>query len=443
MKNKPKLMQFKGKTLKHDFTGSQITKYAGLSPISQFNKKENLYDELNDLFPTIKYNSTKFSISQIITCIILASQSGINRLSRFSNFSYDPLVQSILGLPSGINKDAFSTRLKELGQPGALSLQEYLGSKTRNWISKTNLTEIILDCDSTVSTTCGKQAGAVKGFNTTKKGGNSYHPLLVFIPEMKIVANTWFRTGSAYTANGICDFVKQTHEFLPSTVKKALFRADSGFFNGDLFDTLEEFEDIKYDYLVKVKLYSNIKRILLEEAIWTKCSDNKNISYCEFEYKAKGWGKARTLKAVRTVKETVKQDFFTKKIKIVTYEYACFCSNLDLNGAELHIKYKERSTSETWIEQVKSQLLSGKTLTDNFHANDILWQLNVFSYNLSVMMRIKWKKFWKEEHATFRNWFIDVPALIIKSGRRLILKIYEKYYFKDRWKSFEKLLLQG
>jgi len=35
---------------------------------------------------------------------------------------------------------------------------------------------------------------------------------------MKLVANTWFRTGSAYTSNGICEFVKQTAASLPTTV---------------------------------------------------------------------------------------------------------------------------------------------------------------------------------------------------------------------------------
>ena len=56
---------------------------------------------------------------------------------------------------------------------------------------------------------------------------------------------------TAYTSNGIVDFMKQTLASLPSTVQKNFFRAGSGFFNGQLFDLLEE---NGHEYLVKAKL---------------------------------------------------------------------------------------------------------------------------------------------------------------------------------------------
>jgi hypothetical protein len=123
------------------------------------------------------------------------------------------------------------------------------------------------------------------------------------------------------------------------------------------------------------------------------------------------------------------------------YEYACYCSNLELDAFELHENYKQRSTSETWIEQVKSQLLAGATLTDDFHANDILWQLNVFAYNLSVMMRSPVKNIWRQEHATFRDWFITIPAKIVHGGHMLQMRMYKNYYYKKKWNNFEHILL--
>ncbi len=106
----------------------------------------------------------------------------------------------------------------------------------------------------------------------------------------------------------------------------------------------------------------------------------------------------------------------------------------------MHERYNERCTSENWIEQVKNQLLAGKTLTNNFHANDLLWQIGVFAYNLSVMMRYKVKKYWKEEHNTFRDWFIDLPAKILTGGRQIRMKIYENYYYRDDWERLERLV---
>ena len=83
-----------------------------------------------------------------------------------------------------------------------------------------------------------------------------------------------------------------------------------------------------------------------------------------------------------------------------------------------------------------------KTLTNNFHANDLLWQMGVFAYNLSVMMRYKVKKHWKEEHNTFRDWFIELPAKLLTGGRQTKMKIYEHYYFREDWEKFEQALLE-
>ncbi|MBZ0199316.1 MAG: transposase, partial [Ignavibacteriaceae bacterium] len=122
-----------------------------------------------------------------------------------------------------------------------------------------------------------------------KKGAKSYHPLLAFASELKIVVHNRFRTGSAYTSNGILSFVKQIVEILPKEIEKIFFRADSGFFNGRLFDQTE---------------------------------------------------------------------------RVPLYQYACYCSNLELAPAALHKKYKERSTSENWIEQVKKSTFSWKNINE-------------------------------------------------------------------------------
>jgi hypothetical protein len=79
-------------------------------------------------------------------------------------------------------------------------------------------------------------------------------------------------------------------------------------------------------------------------------------------------------------------------------------------------------------------------LTDNFGANDILWQLNVLAYNLSVMMRQKKSKFKKQEHRTFIDWFIAVPAKITSSGHQIELRMYEHHFYKADWEELDQLI---
>lgn len=435
MKNTKKLSKFKSKKIDHSFTGTKLTQYSGLSAMMKYLNRLKLGHELNELFPTVMYNACKFSNAQVLLSVVLASLAGVHRLKRIAHFTRDVLVMNLLGLEKGLNKDIISIRLKELGQAGSIRLQEYLFQWQKQWTKIHMGDSVTLDADSTVQTVYGNQEGAAKGYNSKNKGAKSYHPLLIFGSELKMVLNSWFRTGSAYTSNGIGEFMQQTKLLLPDTVKHIFFRADSGFFNGALFDLLESYA---WTYLVKVKL-KNLK-VLLESQQWQIQKNNPHVAICEFAYRSNGWKKSRTLKAIRSIKNWVEADYFGQKQYFPEYEYACYCSNLDGDAVFLHEKYKERSVSETWIEEIKGQLFAGKNLTADFHANDMLWQLQVLAYNLSVMMRCKSEKFRRQEHKTLRDWFINIPAKLVYSGHRLTLKIYEHYYYKNRWNEFDNLI---
>lgn len=435
MKNKNKKLMNQSKVVKASFTGSNITKYSGLNTVAKYMNRQDIVKSISSVFPTRRHNATKFGVNQILMAITLASISGVNRICRIAAFSGDGLVKALLRLDKAINENALSAALKDLGQNGARKLQQLLLSKNGEWLHKSGLKSITLDADSTVKSVCGNQEGAAKGYNTTKKGAKSYHPLLVFVSEMKLLYHTWFRTGSAYTSNGIVDFLKEVKASLPKTIKSVFFRADSGFFSGALFDLLESFV---WDYLVKVKL-KNLEYLLAGQT-WIPLEGKKDIAICEFAYKANGWSKPRVLKAMRSVKEYVQVEYLGETQTVPVYQYVCYASNLDLNAAELHELYKQRSISETWIEQVKGHVMAGSTLTDDFWANDILWQLNVLAYNLSVMMRQKKSKFKKQEHRTFIDWFIAVPAKITSSGHQIELKMYENHFYKADWEELDRLI---
>jgi hypothetical protein len=435
MKNTKKKLKNQSKVVKSSFTGSNITKYSGLNTVAKYMNRQHIVKSISTSFPTVWHNATKFGVNQVLLAITLASISGINRIYRIAVFSGDGLVIALLKLDKAINENAISSTLKNLGQSGARKLQMLLLSKNARWLRESGLTSITLDADSTVKSVCGNQEGAEKGFNTTKMGAKSYHPLLVFVSEMKLLYHTWFRTGSAYTANGVVEFLKEVQSSLPRNVRKVFFRADSGFFSGNLFDLLESYS---WDYLVKVKL-KNLED-LLKAQDWTDVEDAKDVAKCEFIYQAKSWQCSRVLKAMRSVKEYVEVSYLGEKKTVPVYQYVCYVSSYDVGAIELHELYKQRSTSETWIEQVKGHTMAGNTLTDDFWANDILWQLSVFAYNISVMMRQKKDKYKRQEHRSFIDWFISVPAKITRSGHQIELKMYEHHFYKDAWEELDRLI---
>jgi hypothetical protein len=425
-----KNLQYKATKVGKKITSEKLTSYSGLTVINDYVNRLGLFTRLDRVFPTIKHNATKILNTQIFSAIIYASLCGVNRLSKIARFTEDPLVCKLSGIKAGLDDSNIKTRLSALGQSGANKLLEQGLKFAGNWIKKCGLSRITIDCDSTEQTVYGHQEGAAKGYNPQNRGKLSYHPLICFVAEMKIVFNSWFRTGSAYTSNGIVAFMQQTLAALPFMVKKIFFRADSGFFNGSLFDLLEE---KGHEYLVKAKLTNTLKQRLLKLP-WEET--DLRTSVCEFEYQAHGWSKARHMVAVRVVKEYVEKEFFGKIERIPVYEYFCYCTNLKgLTALRIHSLYGERAESENWIENTKNQLHAGQTITNDFHVNDMLWQLSVMAYNISVLMRYESDyKTWKQEPKSFREWFILVPGKVVTNARKTTVKMSIHYLYIKQWR---------
>jgi hypothetical protein len=427
-----KKLRFKSTKVAKSFTSEKLTSYSGLTVINDYVNHLGVPQQLDSTFSTVKNSATKFLNVQIFSAILFASLCGVNRLSRIAIFTSDPLVRKLLGLKKGLDDSNIKTRLAKLGQSGANNLLKKSLSFTKKWVNKCGLSRITIDCDSTEQTVFGHQQGAAKGYNPKNKGKLSYHPLICFVSEMKIVLNSWFRTGSAYTSNGIVEFMKQTLTSLPKSVKQIFFRADSGFFNGALFDLLEE---KGHEYLVKAKITPAIKQTLSKQK-WTSISTHTAV--CEFEYCAYGWSNARKMYAIRIIKKYVEKDFFGTIELIPEYEYFCYCTNLKgLTAGKIHSLYGERAESENWIENTKNQLQAAQTITDDFHVNDILWQLSVMAYNISVLMRYDSDyKTWKQEPKSFREWFIVVPGKVVTNARKTIVKMSAHYLYAIEWGRF-------
>ena len=424
-----KKLRFQTTKVEKGFTSEKLTSYSGLTVINDYANHLGLITQLDQAFSTLKTNATKFLNVQIFISIIFASLCGVNRLSKIARFTEDPLVRKLLRLKESLDDSNIKARLLKLGQNGANKLLEKSLRFTKKWVKKCSLSRITIDCDSTEQTVYGHQEGASKGYNPKNKGKLSYHPLICFLSEMKIVLNSWFRTGSAYTSNGIVDFMQQTLAALPHSVKRIFFRADSGFFNGKLFDLLEE---KGHEYLVKAKLTNTIKQLLSGQK-WKETDSRTAV--CEFEYQAQGWSKARKMYAVRIVTEYVEKDFFGLIEHIPVYDYFCYCTNLKgLTVIKIHALYGERAECENWIENTKNQLYAGQTITNDFHVNDILWQLSVMAYNISVLMRYDSDyKTWKQEPKSFREWFILVPGKVVTNARKTIVKMSVHYLYAKEW----------
>jgi hypothetical protein len=245
------------------------------------------------------------------------------------------------------------------------------------------LGKVWIDGDSTVKTVYGKQEGAEKGYNPHKKGALAYHPLVAFCALTKEILQGWFRCGSAYTSNGIVEFMKQLLAHLPNNMR-IVFRGDSGFFIGELLDFLEA---RGHGYLIKVKLKGLVE--LLKGKKWTAVSGHPDWEQCEFYYACKDWKKARRFVAVRIEIEdgasAKKKKAQKEESNEKSYDYFCYVVSESFSPWQAHKKYGERATCETWIEEAKNQMALSHIKTDSFIANAALFQCAILGYNITQL----------------------------------------------------------
>lgn len=413
-----------------EFSDNNLTNYAGIVPISDFlMKKLGFAQRIKSGLSLQMGSNVTFQDYQIFSTIIYGYLCDYKRLAHFEELSKDRIIQKLIGLKKHLDENTLGNRLKKFSFKTANQFSEIcrrLGNIVHRQYSFSEDTIKIVDLDSTVKGVYGNQEGAKKGFNPKKRGQKSYHPLMAFLTSTKECVHSWFRPGDTYTGNGVAEFMKECRERLPKGDFKYLFRADSGFFSDGF---LSEAERLNSMYLVKVKL-RNLRELLVKQQ-WEKIPGLPNISYCEFYHQCNGWLKGRKFVAIRTLKDVITEGYLFPQY---IYEYQCFATNLEEAPIEIYHLYKDRAECENWIEAVKNQIGAGATIVNHFWANDVLWQLGVLAYNLTIWMRyLCCRKSWRQEPNTFRNWFIRVAGRLIYHSRQYKVKLQKCYYYRKDW----------
>lgn len=414
------------------FTEKNLTANAGLVHLGRFAEKLGLSKMLNDMITIKRGKNAVYQVPDVIMILTMGVLAGIKHISNLVIIRGDSALRSLFKWDQFPDGTTIGRIFKRFNHKHCNELSD-VESQVRNKVwSKKWFGRLTLDMDSTVKGVYGSQEGSEKGFNSKKKGQKSYHPLLCFIAENRECLNNWFRSGSAYSANGAVEFMKECFDKLPKRVWKIAVRADSAYFNGALFDYLES---KGAEYLVKVKMKG--LQILLEGQKWQKVKNRPGYEKTEFMYKCGGWKKERRFVAIRQVTEyMIEGEMFPTPV--IEYDYFCYVTNMKLSPWASHKYYGKRATSENWIEWCKNQMASGSILTDHFWANSAIFQTCILAYNLMVwMMWLNSDNGFKEEPNTIRMCLIHVPARLRHGGRQWFLRLDRNFPFKERWQQLE------
>ena len=75
----------------------------------------------------------------------------------------------------------------------------------------------------------------------------------------------------------------------------------------------------------------------------------------------------------------------------------------------------------------------GNLLLKSFWANEAIFQLMMLTYNLFLLFKIDfvWKTEYRQQIKTFRLKYIFLAGKIIRTARRVVMKLSEKYPFQE------------
>lgn len=418
-------------------TATGLTSQAGLIPVIKFLQRIGFEKTVNQTVPHQRGDNADYQLTDGIFLTLVGMIGGAGSIAKLCGVWSDGALRKIAGWLKFPVETTIGRLFKEVTEKQT-SQFESLNHRLRGqiWrmanragVSKVGLNRVQwVDIDSTVDSVCGTQEGAAKGYNPKKKGARSYHPQLAFLAGSKEILQAWFRTGSAYTSNGIVDFVKQLLAHLPNRMR-IIVRADSGYFVGALLDLLDAYG---HGYLIKVKLKNLVA--LLTRQQWTAIVGQPGWEQCTFDYRCGEWKVTRRFVAVRRrlPKEEGPQ---LDLLETTEYDYFCYVTTEALTPWQTHKKYGERATCETWIEESKGQIGMGKIRTASFLANAALFHCAVLAYNtlrwMAIMSGSQTLRQWEPE--TIRTYLVRVAGKLLTGNGQLTVKTPDNHLYPKVW----------
>jgi Transposase DDE domain group 1 len=401
-----------------EFSDHSVSSWGGMKLMKDLLDASKIKEQMASLPLPEKGSNRGYEPTQILECFWTSVWIGAGRFSHSAYLRYDDVLKKIFDWHQAPSQSTYSRFFNKFDWRRNTETFVPMFQWFFNQIQFNNVT---LDLDSTVITRYGEQQGAKKGYNPKKPGRNSHHPLMAFIPEVRMIANAWMRQGNTGATSNAKLFLEETLEIL-SAKKVGLIRCDSGFYSNDF---LLELEEKKLNYVTAVKFYPTIKKEVRDLKNWISIKDG--IEMCEFTYQSPDWKIARRMVAVRKnisklKKATGKLLLFDEQIQ--TYRYSVYVTNLDLPTEQIWEIYKQRGDAENRIKELKYDFALETFCTSNFWGTEAAFRSILMAYNLMALFRqVVLKSRSQETLSTLRFKCFALGAWITKHARITTLKI--------------------
>ncbi len=434
--------------LKLEFKKFDASPSGGLCMFFKMLEKCNFKKVLEECGLPSQDSNRGYNPVQLIYSFFAGVLNGATCFEDLEGVRRDKTLQNILGIKCASGHRAYSRYFKKFTQAYNQRVFNHLFSWLFNSIY---MKKFSLDFDSTVEQRSGFQEGAVKGYNPARRGRPSHHPIMAFVPELRMIGNFWLRPGNTAANTNFLSFLENTLECV-NEKKVGLIRADSGFFSGKIMDALENREK-PIPYIIACRFSQGIKYSLVYQSIWSGITDGLWIA--EKMFCSDSWEKERRIVMIRQDK-TKRAKAAGKRIKelelfpdvedLDNYRYSCFVTNMDLPAKPIYDLYKGRADSENRIKEVKYDFALDKFAMHEFWANEACESFIVMAYNLYSLFRILIT--YGDKHPFLKKMRYDIfstPGYVKKIDEEYVLYLSDslnnRKYLMDIWDKLDRIEL--
>jgi len=366
------------------FTDREVTAWGGLALLKRMLDGMAFRQALSGWGLPAPGSNRGYEPAQLIEQFIVSIWCGACRFAHAETVRMDATLTRLFGWPKAAGHKAI---LRLFGRFDMLANERVQAEAYRWFFGQISaLKRVTLDVDSTVITRHGTQDGAARGYNPSRRGRPSHHPLLAFVAEARMVANFWLRPGNTHSAHNSLSFLASTFHHLGDKAV-GLLRADSGFFDEAIFAMLE---GRRIPYIIAARLTQPLQRALYQATGWWALEIGLELT--ELRYVATGWSTPRRLIVVR---QSIKRreapgkqlSLFADDTDIQGWRYGAFVTTLDLPMAEVWRSYRGRADCENRIKELKADFgLDAFNLRD-FWATEAALGFATLAYNLMSLFR--------------------------------------------------------
>lgn len=406
---------------KIEYTDDKVSAWGGFSVMKNFNEKLELKKAIANLPLPQSTSNNSYATEDIVESFLLSVWLGCYKFSHTNILRFDDTLKQIFGwkqMPS-------DTTYKRFFQKFDQGINNEVFPALQQWFfNQLKFDNYALDLDSTAITRYGNQEGNIVGYNPTKRGRPSHHPLFAFLGNERMVVNSWLRSGNTSSAHQCVNFLNETLSILQNK-KIGLLRADSGFASNTIFTHLEK-EQI--NYVIAGRMHQGIQDKIRGITTWRALG--LGIWVGETDYKATKWEKSRRVIVVRQSVD-LRPKATGKKLKLFDdaefyqqYRYHTFYTNQSLPAVQIWEQYKGRADCENRIRELKYDFaLEGFNLKDFFATEAALRFVNLAYNIISLFRQVSSEKPKHHRLQTLRLNCYAVGAWMTKRGNSKVLKM--------------------